>query len=334
MRVLRDAAGQGVGLCGVTLDIGARKEHEERVRIGQRRLEEAERIARLGHWTWEVAEDRMLWSAELYRLFGIDPGAVPAFRVTELVEWIHPEERKILSKLVARSVRRGDSFQYQARLLPPDGTARVVEIRATPELGPDGVVVRLLGTAQDVTEHRRTEEALRQAQKMEAVGRLAGGIAHDFNNLLTAIMGFTELLLLTTSTERDPRRRFASEIQRAGDRAAALTRQLLAFSRKQVLQPQVLDLNAVVAEMREDAAAPDRRGHGAGVTDPAPRLAAVKADPGQLEQVLLNLAVNARDAMPTRRAAHHRDRATWSWTKPPPPRHPDASRRAATCGSP
>jgi len=149
--------------------------------------------------------------------------------------------------------------------------------------------------AEDVTERRSLEQQLRQAQKMEAVGRLAGGVAHDFNNLLTVIRGYAELMLEELDCEKI--RRHAQNIMKATDRTAALTRQLLAFSRKQVLWPQVLDLNAVVAETQKML--PPLIGEDVRViVIPDPRLGRVKADPGQAEQVLMNLVINSRDAMP------------------------------------
>jgi two-component system cell cycle sensor histidine kinase/response regulator CckA len=149
---------------------------------------------------------------------------------------------------------------------------------------------------QDISARKQLEAQFLQSQKMEAVGRLAGGIAHDFNNLLTAITGYAELLLGDLD-QVDPRRGDVAEIQKAADRAATLTRQLLAFSRKQILAPQVLDLNTVVASM--DKLLQRLIGEDIDmVTILDPALGRVKADPGQFEQVIMNLAVNARDAMP------------------------------------
>jgi PAS domain S-box-containing protein len=175
-----------------------------------------------------------------------------------------------------------------------DGTIIDVEITAH-ELTFYGRPAQMV-LAYDVTERRVLEEQLRQSQKMEAVGQLAGGVAHDFNNLLTVITGYSDLTLRRLDNE-SPFRSSLEEIKKAGERAASLTRQLLAFSRKQVLQPKVLQLNAVVADVDKML----RRLIGEDIdalTLLEPSLGQIKADPGQIEQVILNLAVNARDAMP------------------------------------
>lgn len=165
-----------------------------------------------------------------------------------------------------------------------------------PLRGEAGAIVGLIGISRDITERKKLEEQLRQSHKMEAVGQLAGGVAHDFNNLLTIISGYSELLLAEPRVSESIRVAITA-ICDAGERAAALTRQLLAFSRQTILQPKVLDLNAVVAE----TGALLRRLIGEDIlftTVLAPNLSRVRVDPSQLDQILMNLAVNARDAMP------------------------------------
>jgi PAS domain S-box-containing protein len=160
----------------------------------------------------------------------------------------------------------------------------------------EGTVYALCGIATDITQRKSLEAQLRQTQKMEAIGRLAGGIAHDFNNLLTVIIGFSELMLLSLPVGV-PHHDSVEQIRQAGEKAASLTRQLLAFSRQQVLQPKVLDLNAVVANM--DTMLQRVIGEDIDLlTMLSPSLTSVKADPGQIQQILMNLVVNARDAMP------------------------------------
>lgn len=195
------------------------------------------------------------------------------------------------------TIQSGQAWRGHLTNRKKDGSLYTEEAVISPVYGPDGVIVNYVAVKRDVTMELRREEQLRQAQKMEAVGRLAGGVAHDFNNLLTAISGYTGLLLDRYSDPADPTHRDLAQIQKAGERAAGLTRQLLAFSRKQVLQPEVIDLNETVADM--DSMLRRLLGEDIDIrTHLAPGLGRVLADRGQLEQVILNLAVNARDAMP------------------------------------
>jgi PAS domain S-box-containing protein len=201
----------------------------------------------------------------------------------------------------ARTVRQrlaleGPLRSYETGFLARDG--RRVEVSASIAMlrDPAGAEVGTLGVLKDIGERRHLEEQLRQSQKMDAIGRLAGGIAHDFNNLLTVIAGRAQLILSRIRPE-EPIHRDATLVRTTADRAAALTHQLLAFSRKQVLQPQVLNLNAVVTGMEPMLGRLIGEDIDLSVI-PAEGLGRVKADPGQLEQVIVNLVVNARDAMP------------------------------------
>jgi len=198
---------------------------------------------------------------------------------------------------VRAAVRDGEPCVVEVLNYRKDGTPFWNELSISPVRDEAGRLTHFVGVQADVTARRRLEEQYRQAQKMEAVGQLASGIAHDFNNLLTVINGYAELLLQSTLPD-DPWWFELAEIHRAGERAAGLTRQLLAFGRRQVLAPRVLDLNVVAADTESML----RRLIGEDIrlaTVPGPGLWMVRADPGQVEQALLNLAVNARDAMPT-----------------------------------
>jgi two-component system cell cycle sensor histidine kinase/response regulator CckA len=177
-----------------------------------------------------------------------------------------------------------------------NGELYTVDLSLSPIRDKAGTVVSCVSVQRDITEELELEERFRQAHKMEAVGRLAGGVAHDFNNLLTAILGYANILSSQLPASA-PEQSDVSQIRRAAERAAALTRQLLAFSRKQVFQPQVINLNAVVRDM-ERMLRPVIGEDVEVATELDERLGPVKADPGQIEQVIMNLAINARDAMP------------------------------------
>jgi two-component system, cell cycle sensor histidine kinase and response regulator CckA len=219
------------------------------------------------------------------------------------LECVHPDDRTRVDQVMADAFQTHQPFVCEHRILLPDGIERIMQGRGEILVNDQGKAIKMLGTVQDITEAKRAEEALRrseeqlrQSQKMEAVGRLAGGVAHDFNNVLTVITGYSGMLL-NRMEGNNPLRKHTEEIQRGAERASALTRQLLAFSRKQVLQPRVLDLNEIVKGMEKML----RRLIGEDIelrTAFGQPLGTVKADPGQLEQVILNLAVNARDAMP------------------------------------
>lgn len=212
-------------------------------------------------------------------------------------EQIHPDDREKVQKAAmdARHSGVGQSVEYRMR--HKNGSWRTLESKASTILDDHGMVERLVIVNRDVTERKQLEEQFRQAQKMEAVGRLSGGVAHDFNNLLGVIIGYAEVLQESIPTT-DSLRVSVDEVLKAGHRAASLTRQLLAFSRQQVLDPKVFDLNGVVRDMEKML----KRLIGEDIelrTELDSSLALIKADQSQIEQAILNLAVNARDAMPS-----------------------------------
>ena len=268
----------------------------DRLRLSEAQLAEAEHIARLGSWEWDIEDDVARWSVEMFSIFGLDPDAFePTY--DRYFEHVHPEDRERVAREVERAISTVDPSAWTNRIVTTDGEIRVIACRSQLLLDAEGQPARLTGTLQDVTEQWELEDQLRQSQKMEAVGSLAGGIAHDFNNLLTAIGGYAELALGDLDGDHAAARDSLGEIRRASDRAAALTSQLLAFSRRQLLQPQVIDLNAVI----EDVESMVRRLIGEDVdvaTELGRGLHTIEADPAQIEQVIVNLVVNARDAMP------------------------------------
>jgi signal transduction histidine kinase/CheY-like chemotaxis protein len=261
----------------------------------EHRISLALQNAGVGLWEMDYRTGRFTLSAITEAHYGLVPGT---FEGTQdaFVERIHPADRRMVLDACRHASASGEPFSIEYRTIWPDGSVRWVASAGRIMLGARSEPVHGAGTSMDVTNRRALEEQHHQARTMEAVGRLAGGVAHDFNNLLTAILGYCELLI-ETSTLSEPDRADILEIQRAGSRAAGLTRQLLAFSRKQIIEPTLLGLNGLVTEIRpalEQLVGEDIEL----VLSLGPALRAVSADRGQVEQVVMNLAANARDAMP------------------------------------
>jgi PAS domain S-box-containing protein len=265
----------------------ALRESEERLRLVLRASNDAV-------YDWNVGGGMVHFSGA--DIFGYGHGDQD-YEIDWWVQRLHPDDRaRVEATLDAAIAGNADSWSEEYQFLRSDGTYAAVLDRGLIVRGLDGKSVRMIGCMADLTERRRLEDQLRQSQKMEAVGRLAGGVAHDFNNVLTVVKSFSEFLLEDLD-KLDPRRADVEEIARAADRAAALTRKLLAFSRKQVMRPEPLDLNTLVVGMEKML----QRLIGEDmhiVTALDRELMTVEADPSSIEQVILNLAVNARDAMP------------------------------------
>jgi signal transduction histidine kinase len=259
-------------------------------------LEKAQAVAHVGSWVAEHdGSDRLIWSAETYRIFAVAPGEF-AGTIEAFHAFVHLDDRDAVRR-ASEVARAGEApYDVEHRIVRRDGVERWVHERADIVRGADGTAIRMIGTVQDITERRQLEEQLRQAQKLEAIGRLAGGVAHDLNNALTAIVGYTELALGALASDHAARPD-VEEIRRAAERAESVTRQLLAFSRKQLLEPRVFSLQETIGTLQRML----ERLLGRTITlstVTAPDLPPIYGDPGQIQQALVNLAVNARDAMP------------------------------------
>jgi signal transduction histidine kinase len=293
--VLRDDDGRVVGSFSSGADVTERSQAVEALRTAEERMRFALQNAGVGIWDLDYTTGAHVWSEMQEALHGLQPGSFGG-TFDAFVERVHADDREAVLATIGEAVKAGSEFSLQHRSVWPDGTVRWLNGSGRVQLGDDGAPVRAVGISLDVTERRALEAQYQQAQKMEAVGRLAGGVAHDFNNLLTTILGYCELLL-TDLDPGDARQGDIAEIQKAGMRAAGLTRQLLAFSRKEIIEPTLLDLNGVVADMRAMLGRLIREDVKV-VLRLRPDVAQVLADRGQLEQIVMNLALNARDGMP------------------------------------
>ncbi len=291
---VRNAAGTVTGVSAVCRDISERLRADCALEESEERMRFALEASRVGIWEANVTTNVVYWSETNEAMHGLARGTFGR-TLQAFIDCVHPDDRERVLRAIEDAKRERTATEYQYRTFAPDRTERWITSTAQFFYDEAGAPTRGTGVTADITERRRLEDQLRQAQKMEAVGQVAGGVAHDFNNMLTAILGNAELVLGDLRVD-DAHRGNMEEIRSAGQRAAALTQQLLAFSRKQILTTRVLHLGGVVngivpmlrrliGENIDLRAITWNRGH-------------VKADRLQMEQVLMNLAVNARDAMP------------------------------------
>jgi two-component system, cell cycle sensor histidine kinase and response regulator CckA len=283
----------------ISTDITEKKRSEEALQQSEKLLRRAERIGRMGYWTLDPLTLAVTGSDELFDIFGLDQGQVT---LDAFAEAVHPEDREYDLDTIRRGIEFGENWDIEHRLLTKDGIEKIVHAVGEVVTDETGKAVLLVGTVRDITKERRaenalreSEEKLRQSQKLESLGRLAGGIAHDFNNLLTTILGYSDLITIEEGLS-DTALEGIQEIGKSASRAATLTRQLLAFSRKQILRMQPTNLNELIMNARnmlvrlipEDVTID---------TILSPETRTINADPGQIDQILMNLIVNAGDAM-------------------------------------
>ena len=288
---------QGRPMRVVTIqDLTARRAAEAALHESDERLRSAMHAARMGHWEWLVDRNLVTWSPEMFSVFGVDlelfDGTFEGY-----LELVQPDDRARVRQAIEACLQgASEEIAFEHRVQGVDRSIRWVENRGRAFRDASGHAVRMAGTTMDTTRRHELEEQLLHSQRMEATGRLAGGIAHDFNNLLTVIMSYSALGRFTLDPNH-PSFEALEQINVAAQRAAALTRQLLIFARREVVDPKIVDLNQLV----ENVAKLLHRVVGEDVIvsiDLCSGTAPVTIDPVQCEQLLMNLAVNARDAMP------------------------------------
>jgi PAS domain S-box-containing protein len=276
-------------------EVQERKRAEESLKEVTTRLQLATASAHLGIWDWEIPKDRLIWDDRMYEMYGLQAGA----ELNGIEAWrnlVHPDDREVVLDSFNAAMRGEREYALEFRVLRPDKTVKHVRATGLFVRNESGEAIRSIGIHQDVSLQKTLEEQLRQAQKMEAIGQFAGGIAHDFNNILTAIVGFASMVQMKIP-EGDPLRQNIDQVLSAADRAAGLTQSLLTFSRKQVLNLKPVSLNDIIKKVDKFLGRIIGEDIKLQIVFKSPELV-IYADSGQIEQILLNLATNVRDAMP------------------------------------
>jgi PAS domain S-box-containing protein len=294
-----DSEGVLVGVLGIGRDITERRNNEEALQRYSFLMKEMGKAAKIGGWEFDTATGRGTWTEEVALIHEVEP--TDATSVETGLSFYTEESRDLVTQAIENTTKSGEPYTLELEMITANGNHKWVKTIGYPVFE-NGKVVKLRGSFQDITKRKHNEiereklqAQLTQAQKMESVGRLAGGVAHDFNNMLGVILGYTELSLELTENDQTLHSSL-QEIQMAALRSADLTRQLLAFARKQTVTPKVIDLNSTVESMLSML----RRLIGEDINLvwlPAKKTEMVKIDPSQIDQILANLCVNSRDAM-------------------------------------
>jgi len=284
------------------LDISERKRLEGKLRKSEEGLATAQRLSRIGSWEWDMVANKVDWSAEMFRLFGLDPAEYDGSPAAVLGV-VHPDDRAAFIRNMETNLAGRESGPMEYRVVHPDGSVRWLHAQGVILRDAEGRPARNLGTLQDITErkraeaeHRALEEQLQRTQKMESLGSLAGGVAHDMNNVLGAIMALASLHE-TQSLPGTPLRHSMETITKACLRGRTLVQGLLGFARQRLAEERALDLNALVQD-QADLLARTTLQRVRLVLDLASGLRAIQGDPAALSHAVVNLCVNAVDAMP------------------------------------
>jgi PAS domain S-box-containing protein len=292
---IRDDLGGLKGYVGVSNDITEWNQAQDAVKSNQARLSLALEAADLGTWELDLNTGLSVRSPRHDEIFGYQR-PVPAWGVETLIEHVHPEDRPRVRDLMDAAVRRTDSCEFECRIVRPDGNLAWIWIRGIAQYDAAGRRTSLTGVVRDITYRVVRDQQMRETQKLESLGILAGGIAHDFNNLLAGILG-SATLAETTVPEDHEIQQYLGSIISAGERAAHLTQQMLAYAGKGRLLSAAIDLNEAVRELSSLV-------HGSIPNkvflqlELAPDLPSIEGDPGQIQQVIMNLIINAAEAMP------------------------------------
>ena len=274
-------------------DIRNRKQAEEALRLSEARFEEAQRVARIGTWEWNIATGDVYWSNEVYRIFGLTPHEIVPARWSFL-NYVHPDDRENVKQAVAAALEENRQYSIDIRVMRPDGTVSIVHTQGKAYQDEAGKPVMMLGNVQDITERKKMEEEILKIHKLESIGILAGGIAHDFNNLLSAVLGNISLARLYVKPG-GPMYERLEEAGKAASRAIKLSTQLLTYAKGGVpvkkatsvasLVKEAIDFTLRGSNVKGEVLFPDN-------------LWLVEVDEDQIFQVINNIAINAKQAMP------------------------------------